>query len=139
MVVFLRIVVGIIFLISSISKLFDVDHFFATIHNFGYFPIFISVIGGILIIGVELLIAISFLLNFQVKIFSLVSVFLMLFFLAAAFPQFIMGNEIDCDCFGSLISGKTDIVLIIKDAILFAISLSIFFSQKEIKIELNNT
>ncbi|OQA69420.1 MAG: hypothetical protein B6D44_05800 [Ignavibacteriales bacterium UTCHB2] len=127
MITFLRILIGVIFLISSITKLFDLKDFYQTIYNFEYFSYSVSVILGLLILVTEFIISICFLLNIKLKIFSLLTLFLLSIFISATVPQILIGNIIDCNCFGSLLPGKTDIFLLLKDLSLFVFVLFIYY------------
>ncbi|MFO7447770.1 MAG: MauE/DoxX family redox-associated membrane protein [Ignavibacteriaceae bacterium] len=122
----LRLILGLVFFVSSMSKLFDIDTFTDTIFNYGFFSHSISGVIAVIVTITELLLSIMLIFNIRVKLASLFSALFMIIFIAATIPQILVGNVVDCNCFGFLLPGKTDISLVIKDTVLLIISLFIY-------------
>ncbi len=120
-VVVLRVILGIVFLVSSVTKFSDLESFAEAIRNF-------KLIGGILIPitqytipVIELILGICLLVNFQTLPASQFSVYLISFFTAMVTVKVIAGVEISCGCFGELSSDKIDEITIIRNLLLILI------------------
>ncbi len=102
----LRVLLGLTFLISGISKFTDLHAFAATIKDFGLVPD--SIVGSLTVIipSLECVSGLMLLLGFWTKISSAMVMGLLIVFIAAIIPNIVEGNEVDCGCFGPLIHSK---------------------------------
>lgn len=119
--VLLSAIVGLIFLFSAYSKLFPIETFEYTLVGSGFINWEISVIVARLIICIEFVLGVLFLFSLTNKnTLYFTSALLVLFSLHLFYQLIIKGNQIDCGCFGSLLS-MTPIQAIIKNMLLLLI------------------
>ena len=122
----LRVLLGLTFLISGISKFTDLHAFAATIKDFGLVP---ESIGGALTVVIPSLECISGLMlivGLWMKFSSGLVMGLLIVFIAAIIPNVAEGNEIDCGCFGPLMASKVGVGLLLRDIVILALTMVIF-------------
>ncbi len=96
---FCRITLGLLFLISAISKLKSFPQYVATVSNFRLLPESFTRLAAVLVLISELLIVL-FLFKWQVVAFYLASILLIIF--SAAFASVLFRNiQTTCNCFGT--------------------------------------
>jgi putative oxidoreductase len=133
----IRIIIGVVFLLSGIIKLTDVHLFTSSIKNFGFVPDpFIGFL-SVAVPVVELLSGLFLLLGFWIRLSSGVVIGVLIIFIAAIIPNIAIGNEIDCGCFGPLSQSKVGIGLLVRDFIMLGLTLTVF-SQQTHKLSLDN-
>ncbi|HBX51238.1 MAG TPA: hypothetical protein DEH02_09260 [Bacteroidales bacterium] len=99
---FIKIIIGVIFIISSIFKLNSIDDFEIYIFGLQYFSLNTSFVLARIIIGGELFLGIMLLLNIYKSIIYITLCLLILFTLFL-FNKIILGNTENCHCFGETI------------------------------------
>ena len=117
-----RILVGVIFLISSIAKIVSIDSFELYIFSFEILGLSVSFLFARLVIAFELALGVYLIVNLDAKVaYALTCLFLagMSVFLIVLI---IMGNNGNCNCFGELIA-MNPWQSLIKNVIIFAILL----------------
>ena len=102
MVRFLSITLGVLFLAAGLAKLFVLDAFASTIAGIVFIPIQAGIILAAIVICVEAAGAIALLVNFQVRLVSLLFCLVVAVFLWVLSSAIIQGTEITCNCFGIL-------------------------------------
>ena len=102
MVRFLSITLGVLFLAAGLAKLFVLDAFASTIAGIVFIPIQTGIILAAIVICVEAAGAIALLVNFQVRLVSLLFCLVVAVFLWVLSSAIIQGTEITCNCFGIL-------------------------------------
>lgn len=122
----IRIFIGLLFIVSSISKLFPIEPFEAAIVNTNLTNWFFVPFVSRIIIGIELFLGLCILFNFWLKnvVFISTQALLILFTIYLLFLLYTEGNNIDCNCFGNWFS-LSPITSIIKNSILFVLLLFI--------------
>lgn len=96
---FCKITLGLLFLISAISKLKSFPQYVATVSNFRLLPESFTRLAAVLVLISELLIVL-FLFKWQVVAFYLASIMLIIF--SAAFASVLFRNiQTTCNCFGT--------------------------------------
>ncbi len=118
----LRVIVGIVFIISSIAKLLSIDSFELYIFGFELFSLGFSYLAARLVIAMELALGIFLIINIDSKFIYWVAMTVLsgftLFLALLAFA----GNEENCNCFGEFVN-LNPVQSIIKNIILIAILL----------------
>lgn len=129
---FLRIIFGLVFVLSSITKFIDLNSFTIALSKFhllseGLIPIFTYLIPSI-----ELLFGLLLVINIRVNIISQLTTFLIALFTAVVVSKVFEGEQISCGCFGNLTKGSIDFTTILRNIILLLLGIvSTVYSQKE--------
>lgn len=96
---FCKITLGLLFLVSFLSKLKNFSQFVTTVSNFQLLPMSLTQLAAVLVLISELLIVL-FLFKWQVIAFCLASMLLVIF--SAAFASVLARNiQTTCNCFGT--------------------------------------
>jgi uncharacterized membrane protein YphA (DoxX/SURF4 family) len=101
--IILRIILGIIFISSSILKLISIDEFDMYVFSFKLFSLDFSALITRLVIGFELAIGILLVLNVFYKQLKIVSISILSFFAIFLIYNIIIGDNENCHCFGESI------------------------------------
>ena len=117
---------GLIFIVSGVSKLADLQTFSIAIQNFGIIPN--SWVGAfVLSIPVlELVSGVLLLIGYRTRISSAVVIGLLIIFIDAIIPNLAIGNVEECDCFGSLVRSHVDIGLLVRDIFMLCLAVIIY-------------
>ncbi len=99
---FLSITLGGVFFVAGLSKLFVLDAFAATIAGIAFIPIQAGLVLAAMLVCIETAGAIALLVNFKVRLVSLLFCLLVAVFLWVLASAIIQGREITCNCFGVL-------------------------------------
>ena len=102
----IRIVMGIIFIYASYSKILDPTSFSQNIHNFGVTPLFIENIIALTLPWVELFIGMGLIFKFKYEASLDLSIALMIIFILLITQAYLRGKSIDCGCFFNEISDE---------------------------------
>ncbi len=127
-----RIFIGLIFIISGISKMINLNHFIDTVHLFQILPLgaiipFSSILGPM-----ELALGIAFAIGWNVRISSLILLSLLIIFITAIIPQLLSSSPpSDCGCFSLFVKHRVDSSLLIIEIIIFIFIFIIFHSENE--------
>ena len=125
-----RFILGGVFVWSGILKILDPLQFAQDVSNYQTFPQDLAFAAALVLPWVELLCGVFLLLGvFRLGSSVLVSL-LLLAFLALIAITLIRGIDVECGCFGSF-SRKVDFKLILTDAALLFLSLSLFRSWRK--------
>jgi len=119
----IRIFLGLVFLLSGVSKFSDLHAFYVAIRDFGILPD--SFIGAfvVLIPFLELLCGLFLVIGLRIKFFVAVATGLLIIFIDAIVPNLAIDSVIDCGCFGPLVESKIGFGLLIRDFILLGLSI----------------
>ena len=126
-----RIILGVLFLLSGLSKVLDVGEFSKIIMNYGIIPDWLVPYPAILLPFLEIIIGINFIIGFKIKASSLISILLMIFFIVIISYALATGKSFDCGCFnfsklGFALNEKLSYKLIIRNIILLLFFILIF-------------
>ena len=115
----LRILVGLVFVISGLAKLYPIEPFEIIFVDLGVANFMFAPFLARFIIAFEIFLGLSIIFNLWLKniIYYLTQATLVMFTIYLAFLLFTQGNDVDCGCFGSLIA-LTPIQSIIKNILL---------------------
>lgn len=118
----IRILIGLFFIFSGISKIFPIEPFEATLVNIGITNWFFVPFLARIIIGIEIFLGLCILFNIWLRnfIYICTQTLLILFTIYLTLLLYLKGNDIDCGCFGNWLS-LPPIASIIKNLILIAI------------------
>ena len=95
----IRLIMGVVFIYASYSKIIDPASFSQNIHNYGVTPIFIENIIALTLPWIELFIGFGLIFNVKYDACIDISIFLILFFILLISQAYIRGKSIDCGCF----------------------------------------
>jgi len=135
----LRVLLSVVFIISSVSKMAQPKRFAATITSFKIIPSTLAQPAAFALIGAEAAIAILLLIGWQTRFFALLYAILMLIFMVAVSLNILRGKkDLDCGCFGAKQRSKVNFKLLLKEFGLFVIALCLvkwgggyFYWEKE--------
>ena len=133
MILLVQVLISVIFLMSSISKLKSLNNFKNTIQELG-FSKKISGLGAIFIVVIELLISVFILFEFTRVIGFVLLTFTLLLFSWSAWKAIKIEKKIQCNCFGNISNsslGKKTFLRIIPIGIL---NLILFLYPKDTSI-----
>jgi len=108
----LRILTGIIFIFSALSKLLSIDSFEIYIYSFNILNLPLSFLFARVVIGFELLLGVLFILNAYIKLVALSTLAMLLSFIVFLVYLIFTQNPENCHCFGDIleISHTTSII-----------------------------
>ncbi|MCP2520175.1 DoxX family membrane protein [Candidatus Aminicenantes bacterium AC-335-A11] len=124
----IRILVGLIFIFSGITKIINPLGFAQDIQNYQIVPEFISFWTALILPWLELICGIFLLTGILVRGSSFWISSMLFVFILLIISVLVRGQEIDCGCFG-FIGHKVDWTLLLQDLILFSLSLTILVSS----------
>ncbi len=134
----IRIILGLVFIISSIEKIIDPESFAVSITNYRIFPIFAVNFVAIIVPWVELITGLFVLFGFVIKESSFIVNIMLIIFIILIASAFIRGLDIECGCFGTLDGQKVGLQKIIENVVLLILGLKLFY-QKNHKLLLKGT
>ena len=135
----LKILLGIIFIFSGTSKLFDLNTFSEALFNFNLLNDELIYIVKYAIPIIEIVLGISIIFNFNSSLPAFISSLLLSLFTALIVVKLFEGEDISCGCFGALSSNKLDVLSVIRNVFLILISVIIsnhFENKKNVRAEL---
>jgi len=107
-----RWILGLIFLLSAIGKLVDLQGSVDAVYGFNVFPMAFAHFAGLVVPFIELLCAFGLLFGVLTRLSSLgVSLMSLSFFLVKAHVLFIQGRQVNCGCFGALMSTMASVTI----------------------------
>jgi len=107
-----RFILGFIFLMSSIGKLIDLQGSVDAVYGFNVFPMAFARFAGLTVPFIELLVALALIFGVFTRLAALgVSIMSLCFFLVKAHVLYIQGRQIDCGCFGALMSTMASVTI----------------------------
>jgi len=124
-----RILLGLIFVISGLLKFTDLHSFAATIKSFDVVPDLLDSVLAVAISSLELISGLMLLVGLRTKFCSAAVGALLIVFIAAMIPSIVIGNEIDCGCFGPLSQSKVGVGLLFRDVVMLTLVLLIVAQQ----------
>ncbi len=127
----IRLILGVTFLLAAFSKILDPKTFIETVQKFIFIKNIIADILAYIILIIEFFVGISLIINFQIKFVSLIASSILFIFIAAIIPQLLIGNEFDCNCFGSIIQSKINYYLLLRDILLFILSIILYIKKSK--------
>ena len=123
-----RLLIGILFIVSGLTKLFALDRFIITVYQFKLIPEFIIPYFAFTLPIIEYLLGFSLLLGMFIRQAAQGLQFLVVTFILAIIINLIRGNIVECGCFGNFIVEHISISILLRDFLL--LSLSIFISRQ---------
>lgn len=126
----LSMALGFTFFLSGLLKMFDLRASVIVSETVGILPRKMSTIFGYFLPFLELLISIALLLNIQPQLINIILLLLIISFIVANIKTIIEGKNINCNCFGPLISGKMGVGALYHSSILFLFALLLLFFEK---------
>jgi putative oxidoreductase len=124
----LRILLGFAFILSGVSKLVDLHGFAESIRGFEMLPGWLIWGATIAIPVIEVASGVLLVTGLCVRWSSGVVMGLLVIFIAAIVPNIVVGNEIDCGCFGPLTHDKVDGALLVRDIVMLGIAVLVYSS-----------
>jgi len=122
MVLVFRLLLAGIFLLGSISKLVDIQRYSVeAVYSFGILPEGLAILFGLALPFIELLCGLGLLLGILTRLSALGTALMSIAFFVAKAVVLLQGRNIDCGCFGGIIS------LLVSDTIFMDVPI-LFFS-----------
>ena len=100
----IRLIMGIVFIYASYSKILDPLSFSQNIHNYGVAPLFAENIIALTLPWVELFIGLGLIFNIKYDVCVDISICLMIIFIILILQAYLRGKSIDCGCFSNDLS-----------------------------------
>jgi len=121
----LRVIIGLVFVVSGFGKLIDINEFANIVRSYGFFPNFLVFSYSISLSLFEILLGMMFLLKMWVRFVSVaLLLFSILFFFALIYGFYYLGLD-ECGCFGSILSISDRFANLLKSVILI-VSISLY-------------
>lgn len=124
----LRLVLGGVFIWTGLMKIMDPLEFAQSIANYRTFPRLLVFLLALILPWIELICGACLILGVFQKTSAVILSGLLVSFLILIIITIFRGIDIDCGCFGTF-SRKVDFRLILTDAVLLLLALSILFSK----------
>ena len=102
----IRLIMGIVFIYASYSKILDPVSFSSNIHNFGVTPLYIENLIAIVLPWLELFIGLGLITGIKYHASIDISIYLMWAFTFLILQAYLRGKSIDCGCFMTDISAS---------------------------------
>ncbi len=99
----LRIVIGLVFVVSGLAKMWDIYGFMEIVKSYGFLPESLVVPVSIIIPFVEFALGLMLLLNYRPYSASLLLLGMVVIFTGFSAKRYLAGNASDCGCFGETI------------------------------------
>ena len=129
--------IGIVFLLSSIGKAWNVVYFQSIIHSYG-FP-YLDLIAPLIII-VEFVLAFLFFVKWRVKTLSMCSIIILLFFTAVYMYGYYRQGISDCGCFGIItVQDTSPILVLVRNILLIILANIVYFTTEDTTGKWTNT
>jgi len=125
-----RIVLGGLFVYAGAIKALDILDFAQNIRNYRLVGQELSFVAAIVLPWLEILAGLALAAGIWTRASSLIISGLLAFFIVLTLVTIVRGIDVDCGCFGSL-SRKSGFGVILEDALMLFMALSIFFSPAE--------
>jgi uncharacterized membrane protein YphA (DoxX/SURF4 family) len=107
-----RLLLGLVFLLSAIGKLVDLQGSVDAVYGFNVFPLAFARFSGLVVPFIELFMSLGLLFGVLTRLAALgASIMSIAFFLVKAHVLFIQGRQIDCGCFGALMSTMASVTI----------------------------
>ena len=126
LLLFLRIIMGLIFIYSGIQKISDPRGFGIAIENYRIFPFFIINFLAITIPWLELITGMFLLFGILLKESSSIINVLLFLFIILLVSALIRKLDIDCGCFGTFDNQKVGLKKLLENTFLFVIGFYIY-------------
>jgi hypothetical protein len=114
----LSIVLGSVFLISSVPKLRHPKGFVFTVLNYHILPPFLSTIYAMLVPPLEFLIGLGFFLGTALRVAGVLMALLLMSYIVAISINLARGRSLECNCFGSIHRQPIGLRLLLQDSAL---------------------
>ena len=127
-----RLFIGGLFLYASIYKINDPATFAVSIRNYMIVPPSWSNILALTLPWIEIGAGVLLILGIQTRPSALLTTGMLGVFLGALIYAYSIGLDIDCGCFSSAASssGRIEIYHVVRDAVIFLISLSVLLTDR---------
>ncbi len=122
---FLRILLGVIFLITGLFKFFHMQEFTDAIENYQLIPQKLDIFAGTIVSLLEVVIGISLIFCFLTKLGVLITSSLMMLFIIITSITLFNGLDINCGCFIGIYNQKISFFSLVIQIIILAFSLII--------------
>lgn len=125
LMVFIRILFGIVFIFSGLMKLTDISAFAEALDKFKMFTETTLLIAKFSIPIAEIVFGFMIAANIKTVLSSQVITFMLALFTAVIVSKVFEGEELSCGCFGNLSSGRIDNTTIIRNIVLMSLGISV--------------
>ncbi|QUG43122.1 hypothetical protein KD050_07785 [Psychrobacillus sp. INOP01] len=115
--------IGIILILASVSKLFNLKGFIFVIRLLNLFSRNLSILIGILVPVIELTLGLCFIFGIYIKLAAAFSFFLFIVFILLNLYAINTGKDISCNCYGKLLNTQMGIGGVLHNLILAPCSL----------------
>lgn len=123
-----RLLIGILFIVSGFTKLFALDRFVIAVYQFKLIPEIIIPYFALTLPIVEYLLGIILLLGMFIRQAVRLLQFLIITFVFAIIINLVRGNIVECGCFGDFIVEHIGFSILLRDFLL--LGLLIFISKQ---------
>ncbi len=129
---FLRLMMGVIFIASGMSKIISPGDFGKIIYSYNLVSKEWVVMLSLIIPYTELSLGLMLILNLHVRLAGAVLIFMLVLFTGVSAYQYALGKVNDCGCFGKLFKRRNDWKLILENtAMLIILGGMLFLAKKE--------
>lgn len=129
---FFRLFLGILFIYASLDKILHPAAFAKIVYNFHILPWFLINLFAIILPWVEFLTGVFLILGIALESVALLASILLVIFMIALGINLIRGIDINCGCFSTASSSKSNLgKRLMEDVIFFAMSLQVLKCNKE--------
>ena len=121
----LKIIIGVVFIISSVSKLVSMEAFEMYVYSFGLFPLALNAYVARLVLVLEMILGAALISHRHHRFTLLMTLLFLLAFIFFLTFAHLSGRTDSCHCFGELLPFDP-VQSIVKNALLVALSLFVF-------------
>jgi uncharacterized membrane protein YphA (DoxX/SURF4 family) len=125
--VFVRLVLGFVFIYSGIEKISDLNSFAIAVTNYKMLPGYLVNLFAIFLPWIELSAGLLLLFGIAVKENAFIINSFLIVFIFAIGISIARGLNIDCGCFGTQSSSKVGFIKLVENLLLFLIGLPLIF------------
>ena len=134
-----RVIIGGLFIWASLDKIINPEAFARVIHNYRILPPYAINIVAIVIPWLELIAGVALLIGFKYKGANILIFAMLTVFAIALISAYSRGLNINCGCFSTSATAKSDLLArIIEDILMLAGSFIIIFDHKFSKRKATN-
>lgn len=114
----IRIILGVLFIYSAITKITDLDYFAKSLYNYRLLPEELLNFFALIIPWLELIVGLLLIIGIYTRESALLGSILMIIFIGAVGIALARGLDIECGCFGTRDGSRVGFLKIIEDVLI---------------------
>ena len=111
----LRVILGLVFVVAGMAKMWDVYGFVTVVKSFQMLPQSLVVSVSVIIPFAELVFGVMLIMNYRPRLSGLLLLVMLVIFTGFSAVKYLSGSTADCGCFGNFVSRRIDLSLFLQN------------------------